>query len=196
MLDSPKTSLHYRTIFRLFIYSRLPVMDRSDFYPLFQRPYQSPMLPTNLLDMVEDPYSEDRQLAAPKWFDEVDILRGFGILAVILIHVCGGIHESNLNALVITNMFIALFSGAFAVPLFIFVSGFSLSNKYSGSFSYSSFWEKRLKFIIPPYIIFSFFYLISSNGLNSMPSLHTTFNLVLTQNSYGFLWFIPLIGTI
>jgi len=132
-------------------------------------------------------------LAAPKWFDEVDILRGFGILAVILIHVCGGIHESNLNALVITNMFIAMFSGAFAVPLFIFVSGFSLSNTYSGSFSYSSFWEKRLKFIIPPYIIFSIFYLISSNGLNSMHSLHTTFNLLLTQNSNGFLWFIPLI---
>jgi hypothetical protein len=32
---------------------------------LFQRPYQRPMLPTNLLDMVRDPYLEDRQLAAP-----------------------------------------------------------------------------------------------------------------------------------
>ena len=144
------------------------------------------MLPTYLLDMMEDPYSKDRQLAAPQWFDEVDILRGFGILAVILIHVCGDIHESNLNAIVITNMFIAVFSGAFAVPLFIFVSGFSLSNKYSGSFSYSSFLKKRLKFIIPPYIIFSIFYLISSNE-------HTTFYMVLTQNYNGFLWFIPLI---
>lgn len=132
-------------------------------------------------------------MAAPKWFDEVDNLRGFGIIAVILIHVCGGIHESNLNALVITNMFIAVFSGAFAVPLFIFVSGFSLSNKYSGSFSYSSFLKKRLKFIMPPYIVFSLFYLICSNGLNSMHSLHTIFHMVLTQNYNGFLWFIPLI---
>ena len=90
-------------------------------------------------------------------------------------------------------MFIAVFSFAFAVPLFIFVSGFSLSNKYFGSFSYSSFLKKRLKFIIPPYIIFFIFYLICSNGLNSMHSLHTTFYMVLTQNYNGFLWFIPLI---
>ena len=150
------------------------------------------MISTNLLNIEKDPYSEDRQLAAPKCFDEIDILRGIAILSVILIHVYMGVitQVSSLNALVITNMFIALFSGAFAVPLFIFVSGFSLSNKYSGSFSYSSFWEKRLKFIIPPYIIFSIFYLISSNGLNS---IHPTFCLVLAQNCNGFLWFIPLI---
>lgn len=133
-------------------------------------------------------------MATPKWFDEVDILRGFAILAVILIHVCGTVTQvSSLNALVITNFFIAIFSFAFAVPLFVFVSGFSLSNKYYGSFSYSRFLRKRLNFIIPPYIIFSIFYSIVSNGFNSMSSLHTTLNILLTQNYNGFLWFIPLI---
>jgi hypothetical protein len=33
------------------------------------------MLPRNLLDMVEDPYSEDRQLAAPK--EIVDLVERF-----------------------------------------------------------------------------------------------------------------------
>ena len=33
------------------------------------------MLPTNLLDMVNDPYSEDRQLAAPK--EIVDLVEKF-----------------------------------------------------------------------------------------------------------------------
>jgi len=37
------------------------------------------MLPTNLLDMVDDPYLEDRQLAAPKRI--ADIVEGISMMA-------------------------------------------------------------------------------------------------------------------
>ncbi len=38
-----------------------------------------PMLPTNLLDMANDPYRENRQLAAPKRI--VDIVEGISMMA-------------------------------------------------------------------------------------------------------------------
>jgi peptidoglycan/LPS O-acetylase OafA/YrhL len=100
---------------------------------------------------------------------------------------------ASLNALVVILFFIDLYSYTFAVPLFIFCSGFVLSVKYTGSFSKFSFWKKRLRFILPPYIIFSIFYLVYDYGIYSVLSLNTIPSMVLTQLSTTFLWFVPLI---
>ena len=56
------------------------------------------------------------------WIKEIDYLRGFAILAVIIIHTSANFTEVEyLNNLVIINIFIDVFSH-FAVPLFIFTS--------------------------------------------------------------------------
>jgi surface polysaccharide O-acyltransferase-like enzyme len=87
----------------------------------------------------------------------------------------------------------------FAVPSFIFISGFVLSHNYNGPFSKKLFYKKRAKSILPQYMIFSIFYIIfdillSSLNVNvySVSILKVIFDL-LTANSYYHLWFFALI---
>ncbi|WP_209630383.1 acyltransferase [Methanofollis sp. W23] len=94
-----------------------------------------------------------------RYFDEINILRAFAILAVIGIHVSAYFTKmSTINLLTTTYMAIDAFSH-FAVPLFIAISGFVLYNKYSDSIDLKRFYKKRLKSTLPPYLIFSTFYL-------------------------------------
>ncbi|WP_265582386.1 acyltransferase [Methanofollis aquaemaris] len=94
-----------------------------------------------------------------RYFDEINILRAFAILAVISIHVSTYFTQmSTINLLATVDMAIDAFSH-FAVPLFIAISGFVLYNKYSGTIDLKKFYEKRLKSTLPPYLIFSTFYL-------------------------------------
>jgi peptidoglycan/LPS O-acetylase OafA/YrhL len=95
-----------------------------------------------------------------KKFEEIDYLRGFAILAVIAIHTSARFTDiTKINILLLTNIIIDIFSH-FAVPSFLFISGFVLSLKYKDSFSKKMFYKKRAKSIIPPYIIFSLFYIL------------------------------------
>jgi surface polysaccharide O-acyltransferase-like enzyme len=94
-----------------------------------------------------------------QYFDEITILRAFAILAVISIHVSTYftyLSVSNFRAEVL--MAIDVFS-QFAVPLFIFISGFVIYNKYPGPITLKKFYENRMMAVIPPYLIFSTFYL-------------------------------------
>jgi peptidoglycan/LPS O-acetylase OafA/YrhL len=95
-----------------------------------------------------------------KKFEEIDYLRGFAILAVIAIHTSARFTDiPKINMLLIINVIIDIFSH-FAVPSFLFISGFVLSLKYKGSFSKKLFYKKRAISIIPPYIFFSMFYIV------------------------------------
>lgn len=89
-----------------------------------------------------------------KRIGEIDYLRGFAILAVIATHTSARfIQIPNINLLLIINVIIDVFSH-FAVPLFIFISGFVLSLNYKGPFSKKTYLQKRVKSILPPYIFF------------------------------------------
>lgn len=132
-------------------------------------------------------------------FDEIEYLRGFAILAVIAIHISANFtHIQNINLLLIVNVIVDVFSH-FAVPLFIFISGFVLSFKYKGSFSQKTFYKKRAKFVLPQYIIFSLLYILlniaisSLNGSLKIPSIITIVFYFLTASSYYHLWFFALI---
>ena len=134
-----------------------------------------------------------------RYFDEINILRAFATLAVISIHVSGDFSKiSTINFLMTTYMAVKSFS-SFAVPLFICISGFVLYNKYSGKISLKNFYEKRLMSILPPYIIFSTFYLgipylvsiVLSTPVNfDIP--HIVYQYVTGGSSYH-LWFFVLI---
>jgi len=94
-----------------------------------------------------------------RYFDEINILRAFAILAVISIHVSAYFTKMDtINGLAALYMSIDVFSH-FAVPLFIVISGFVLYNKYSDDIDIKRFYNKRLKSVLPQYLIFSTFYL-------------------------------------
>jgi len=86
--------------------------------------------------------------------DELDFLRGIGILGVIMVHVVQhGIHYSYGNSTI--NVVLDALS-RFCVPFFVFVSGVVFSFNYQDKKNY--FWRfflKRLRYIGIPYLLWS-----------------------------------------
>ncbi|MFX1276300.1 MAG: acyltransferase [Promethearchaeota archaeon] len=93
---------------------------------------------------------------------EIEILRAFAILAVVIYHVTYFIfYVPNYSPLFIYIFFIFNLNG-YGVPLFIFVSGFVLSLRYNHNnkdFSLLQYYKKRFLTIIPPYLIAAIVYL-------------------------------------
>ena len=130
--------------------------------------------------------------------EEINYLRAFGVLAVIAIHTTGYFTEINrLNLLVILNLWTDVFA-QFAVPLFILISGFLLAKKYRGNFSISQFYRKRIRSIIPQFLIFSVLYTsfnnwdaVKNSSLNT--NLTLIFNHIWQSDASYHLWFFAII---
>lgn len=137
-------------------------------------------------------------LTSDRYFPEINLLRGVAILGVISIHVSGVFTDMDMVPLSILYMSIDSFSH-FAVPLFIFVSGFVLYNKYSADFSLSDFYKKRFLSVIPQYLFFSIIALVLLYFTASF--FDRSINLDIAQVSYRLLtgksihhlWFVILI---
>jgi len=136
--------------------------------------------------------------AKPCRIEEIGYLRGFGVLAVMAIHTTGYFTEiTQFNYLVLVNLWTDVFS-QFAVPLFILISGFVLAKNYPNDFSLKEFYIKRVRSIIPQYLLFSILYTAFNNWVvmqNS--SLGTNISLLLkniwnADASYH-LWFFSII---
>jgi surface polysaccharide O-acyltransferase-like enzyme len=130
------------------------------------------------------------------YYSEINYLRGLAILSVISIHISDYFTEmTNINLLTKIYMVIDALSQA-AVPAFIFVSGFVLYNSYNANSKIVPFYVKKLKYILPPYIIFSAFYIIFDSKMNNTPinfNLLDILNKYLTGGAYYHLWFFVLI---
>ncbi|WCK55801.1 acyltransferase [Aneurinibacillus sp. Ricciae_BoGa-3] len=103
---------------------------------------------------------------AAGWSPEMDYLRGFAIAAVIIIHVTAYFaYIKSINSLVIASILLDI-AAHFAVPLFIFISGFVLSLKYKRLrfSSLPAFYLKRAKSILPQYLLFTIVYTLYFNG--------------------------------
>ncbi|HBW38888.1 acyltransferase [Desulfosporosinus sp. BICA1-9] len=130
--------------------------------------------------------------------EEINYLRGFGVVAVIAIHTTGYFTEvPQFNTLVILNLWIDIFS-QFAVPLFILISGFVLAKKYRDDFSLLEFYKKRVRSIIPQYILFSVLYTVFNKGAviqsNSFSSnFKLLFTSILKADASYHLWFFLII---
>ena len=133
------------------------------------------------------------------YFDEVNIVRAFAILAVISSHVSD--HFKIMSGItLLTSVYMAIDAFChFAVPLFICISGFVLYNKYSGAIDIKTFYKKRLKSVVPQYLIFSTFYLgvtyVGSLVLGTSVSFdipHIIYRYA-TGGWYYHLWFFVLI---
>ncbi|MDP4127969.1 MAG: acyltransferase [Bacillota bacterium] len=129
---------------------------------------------------------------------EINYLRGFAVLAVIAIHTSGYFTEiPHFNALVLVNLWIDVFS-QFAVPLFILISGFVLAMKYQSKFSLMTFYQKRVRSIIPQYLIFSVAYtavndwdVMRSNSLAN--NVRLLLRHILHSDASYHLWFFSII---
>ena len=86
--------------------------------------------------------------------DEIDLIRGVGILAVVMVHVVShGIFYSYGNAT--ANVILDALS-RFCVPFFVFVSGAVFSYNYHDKKKYyGNFLFKRLRYIAIPYLLWS-----------------------------------------
>src|SRR3990167_848046 len=87
---------------------------------------------------------------------QLDILRGVSIIGVILIHIIGSsFHFWNKGSL---TWFVFLTLDQlfrFSVPLFVFISGYTLYSKYALNFKYREFYLKRVARVLPWYFVWS-----------------------------------------
>ena len=91
------------------------------------------------------------------WLPGIQYFRAIAIIQVVTFHVVG-VGALAPNPLWITVVLRAFTS--FCVPLFIFISGVVLFNKYNDGFSLSTFYKKRLSSVVPPYLVWSSFYFV------------------------------------
>lgn len=125
---------------------------------------------------------------------EVDRLRGIAIIGVVGIHASLDFLPlapvSGLTWLLASTGFFL----QFAVPLFVFLSGFLLSIRYQGSYSAFRLYVKRAYSILPQYFIFSLLYLAGRNYLyGPVTAMQAVFCLLTASSSYH-LWFIAVIA--
>ncbi len=131
------------------------------------------------------------------WFEEINYLRAIAIIGVLIIHTTDDTAEvKNLTGLTFSLMYIEELV-RFAVPMFVFVSGFVLYNKYRSELSVKDFYKKRFMSVLIPYIIFSVVYGIAHAQLGLVPTF--TVNSLITSifnfTAAGHFWYIELILT-
>lgn len=126
------------------------------------------------------------------WFPEIDYLKALAIVGVLIIHIT----DDTASVKQLTGMTFSLLYieelVRFAVPMFIFVSGFVLYNKYKSELPMKEFYTKRFTVIFIPYIIFSLLYNILNYYLGALPTI--TVNSVIASifsfNASGHFWYI------
>ncbi|MEG2892755.1 MAG: acyltransferase [Clostridium sp.] len=134
-----------------------------------------------------------------KRIEEVDILRGVAFLAVVLQHsLASFIYEPTVNTYEgIISAFI-LNSLRFAVPIFVFMTGFSLYYTDKGQ-GYFEFLLKRFKQIIVPYMLWTLvydilmFFIMGRFDLSLKDIVYQYFNYVLTGTGFYHLWYMAMI---
>ena len=122
--------------------------------------------------------------------ERLDYLRAIAIVAVILVHTFDG--QNFLPNITTFSAIFLLHLSKVGVPLFIFISGYSLY-KYRGSFDAKVFYRNRFIKIIIPYMIISMIYTVLQTHIQAEP---LTIQFVISNIlnfSQAHLWFIKLI---
>jgi surface polysaccharide O-acyltransferase-like enzyme len=135
---------------------------------------------------------EGKNQAGGLWEQELDYLRGFAILAVISIHTVANFTSFGTHGkLAVVNMFINMYVH-FAVPLFIFISGFVLTFKYFEKYKIDQFYKKRALSILPQYIFLSIIYMLFFNGWG-LPPTSEVMDKIWTGKAAYHMWYFILI---
>lgn len=116
-----------------------------------------------------------------KRFTFVDYTKAFGIISVVLGHLFAMVAVNDPNYYMV--MAVKIMS-VYELAIFFIVSGFLLEQKGTENTKIGEYTIKRIKKLVPPYVLFSFLYLITGFGLEPM---------IQSATGYGMsvLWFIP-----
>ncbi|HHV75413.1 MAG TPA: acyltransferase [Thermoanaerobacterium sp.] len=113
--------------------------------------------------------------------DEIDVLKGISIIAVLIIHTTG-IAVSDLDKSSLSYIIFAVLNrfSQFAVPAFIFASAMLLMYNYGDGCDWKSFYKKRLKNVLLPYISWTiiygiYLYVIYNEPLKSILTVENIF---------------------
>lgn len=120
--------------------------------------------------------------------DELNIARAFAILSVLVIHTTapGTLFGSEQSSTRILLTWINNFQ-VFAVPVFLFISGLVLFYSYEHKWKKGqsiTFYKKRMKGVILPYLIWSFIYYVF-NKLNTQEIPFDDASAILNHLIYG-----------
>src|SRR5208337_421025 len=129
-----------------------------------------------------------------EWLGEVDLLRGFAVLAVLIQHTSVNFASVyKIDGAVLINAFTYI-AAQFAVPLFIVISGLVLSRKYSGDFSLLLFYRQRALSVIPQYLFFSLAYTVFfAIRYGKSLDMHEVMVNILTTKGSSHLWFFSIL---
>lgn len=122
---------------------------------------------------------------------EMDVIRAFAIVAVIVLHVSATIlYRSTPYSTVYDVNFVLNQLSRFCVPAFIIISGMGLTINYKKDCSYFKFIVKRFVKIIPQYVVWCLLYIfIITKDFN----IHTDLNDIAFGNVFYHFYFVPLI---
>jgi peptidoglycan/LPS O-acetylase OafA/YrhL len=128
--------------------------------------------------------------------EEIQYLRAFAFLAVVLQHSVGhyvGVPEIRLQDGVLMGVLLLL--AKFAVPMFIFISGLVLFYNYDGGrIAYVPFVRKRCRDILLPYVPWALLYIgINQSFPRSVTDIGRAALDLLTGTASYHLWYIIMI---
>lgn len=122
-------------------------------------------------------------------YEKFDLLRGFAITAVVLIHITAPLATDGDIFSIIVNQV-----SRFAVPVFFFLSGWGLTmaESFEKSEDYWDFLKARFLSIFPQYVIWNFIYLAYSD-VWSVENFSELLKAFLLGTIYNHLYFVPVI---
>lgn len=129
--------------------------------------------------------------------ESFDALRGIAIIAVVAIHASGSIFSSgnvSFDNLIFNAFLLYRQSLNFAVPAFLFISGYWISNKKVESLEeYRQFLTQRLKRVVVPYLFWSIMILSIEATITQVFDIQEILFKLLTGRATGPYYFIILI---
>lgn len=134
-------------------------------------------------------------MATHKRLIEFDILRAIAIFGVIIIHIIGNSFHFWKEGSVTWTVFISIDQFfRVSVPLFVFISGYSLYSKYKENIKYCAFYQKRAARVLPWYfvwslIIYIYIHLTVAKGFVDYP----TWKLIFLGKVDYHLYFVSMI---
>lgn len=141
-----------------------------------------------------------KQQSKPEFLKYVHQLRGFAILLIVGIHCRTSFlwAENSLSE----KFFEAVLDNA--TIIFVFISGFLFEHIFAHNFNFQSYLNKKLKFIITPYLLISIIPILDKllfepelvwlpHYLKNSSVVAKTVYMLATGKHFGPYWFIPMI---
>lgn len=127
------------------------------------------------------------------WIGEFDLLRGFAILGIVVIHSFSYYNTIDPGNLIVPVASYLTHLADFGVPVFFFVSAFVLTLRYFDVTNVKGFYRRRLSVIVLPYLAFSALYIIYNFMIvPDYTATRAVWDIVLF-NTTGIFWFIAVL---